>query len=456
MSMRLFVFVGGALLASVTTLSAQTFTVLHNFGSQANDPGGPTWTGAIAQSQGGYFFTSSPGAVNGKAYRLTTAGALKVVHGFNGTDGGQPYSGLTMSTDGVFYGATELGGAYGIGTIFKMTSDGHVTTLHSFTSTADGGNTWAPPIESLAGEFYGVARSFNPNYGTVYKVTKSGVFTILHAFTGGDGAWPTGQLVQGSDYYFYGTTQGGGALGHGTIFKVNSTGDFHVLYNFDGFSAGLPIAGLTLATDGNLYGVTLQGGASGAGTVFRFSLSKGFAALYEFSGGEDGASPYAGLMQATDGNLYGSAFSGGSYGGGVIFRVALDGTFTVVHSFDGSTGSSPQAAIVQGTNGILYGATTGGGSAAGGVFYSLDVGMAPFVRYLPVYGRAGQTVEILGQGFTSDSTVSFNGVPAKFTVVYPTYLRATVPAGATTGSITVTTPAGVIMQSDRVFVVHPQ
>jgi uncharacterized repeat protein (TIGR03803 family) len=452
--MRKLVVVSIALVTSATiTVYAQTYTALYDLGTKSNDPNGPAWAGAIAQGRNGQLYTASEGSVNGKAFSFTTSGAVTIRRSFNGTDGGQPYGGLNLGTDGLYFGATELGGTNGLGTVFKMTAGGGLTTLYNFTGASDGGYPWTAPIESVAGAFYGVTRGVYPytsNYGTVYKITQSGTFTTLHGFTSTDGAWPTGQLVQGKDFYFYGTTQRGGAYGYGTIFRISSSGDFKVLYSFDGATASTPIAGVIQASDGNFYGTALE---PGNGAIYRFSLTKGFSILYTFSGASDGGSPYGGLVQATDGYLYGGTYWGGSANGGVLYRIGLDGTYTVIHDCDSTSGTGQQALMVQDTDGLLYSATTGGGSGGSGVIYSIDIGQQPFVSYLPVYGRAGTKVQILGQGFTSDSTVSFNGVSAAFTVVSPTFLEATVPVGAASGYITVTTP-DTSMKSSKVFVVH--
>jgi uncharacterized repeat protein (TIGR03803 family) len=295
LSIALVTFAGAA-------IQAQTYTALYDLGTKSNDPNGPTWPGAIAQGRNGQLYTASPGGGNGKAFSFTTSGAVTLRRSFNGTDGGEPYGGLNLGTDGLYYGATELGGANGLGTVFKMTAGGGLTTLYAFTGASDGGVPWTAPIESAAGAFYGVTRGVYPytsNYGTVYKITSSGSLTTLHEFTSGDGAWPTGQLVQGKDFYFYGTTQGGGAFGKGTIFRISSSGDFKVLYSFDGATASTPIAGVIQAGDGNFYGTALE---PGNGSIYRFSLTKGFSILYAFSGASDGGSPYGGLVQATDGD----------------------------------------------------------------------------------------------------------------------------------------------------------
>jgi uncharacterized repeat protein (TIGR03803 family) len=178
--------------------------------------------------------------------------------------------------------------------------------------------------------------------------------------------------------------------------------------------------------------------------------------LHRFSGGSDGKVPIGGLVQASDGNLYGTAALGGTSGWGVLFRASLAGDFVPLHEFDGVNGSYPESALLQHTNGELYGDTLYTQQfAGGGVFYSIDADLPPFVSYLPTYGHVGALVQILGQGFTADSKVSFNGTPATSPViVYPTYLRVEVPPGATTGPITVTTDTG-ILTSNKVFIVHP-
>ena len=119
-------------------------------------------------------------------------------------------------------------------------------------------------------------------------------------------------------------------------------------------------------------------------------------------------------MQASDGNLYGTGKYGGKNGVGVLFRAALSGDVVSLHDFDYSTGAVPEA-LLQHTNGIVYGTTLDGrvgGSRGDGTFYSFDLGLPPFVTYLPTYGRAGAEVLILGQGFTDASQVFFNGTPA--------------------------------------------
>jgi uncharacterized repeat protein (TIGR03803 family) len=290
-------------------------------------------------------------------------------------------------------------------------------------------------------------------YGSLFRMTKDGNMTLLHAFNGSDGASPM-VLVQGTNFRFYGVTASGGKYNFGTIFRISSTGDFQVLYNFDGIHGSSPQAGLIQANDGNFYGTTFEGAPCGCGVLFRITPNGQYAVLHEFTGGSEGGDPQGRLVEASDGNLYGTTTLGGQTGYGVIFRASLTGSVVGLHSFGLHDGYDSDAALFQHTNGKLYGGTYAGGKYNRGAFFSFDVGLPPFVTYLPTYGRVGAEVQILGQGFSGSSQVFFNGTPATFALVYPTFLNATVPPGATTGPITVITDSGTLT-SNKVFIVHP-
>jgi len=158
----------------------------------------------------------------------------------------------------------------------------------------------------------------------------------------------------------------------------------------------------------------------------------------------------SGLALGTDGNFYGVTQAGGQDNGGTIFSLTPNGKLTTVHSFSGPDGDEPMAAPIQATNGILYGTTAYGGSGAPscggrcGTIYSLDMGLGPFVAFVRAAGKIGETGGILGQGFAGTMGVTLNGTPAEFAVVSDTFIKATVPEGATTGYVTVTTPTGVL------------
>jgi uncharacterized repeat protein (TIGR03803 family) len=258
-------------------------------------------------------------------------------------------------------------------------------------------------------------------------------------------------LVQGKNGSLYGIAFYTYAPQFGSIiFDFSPSGKFSYVHLI-GADWSYLNAGLIEGVDGAIYGTASKGGAYNEGVVFKF-LQGNFTVLHDFTGGADGGFPRVGLVQATDGNLYGT--TGGL---GTIFRVSPTGEFATLYTFpdDGSMGLNPFTVLVQHTNGRLYGTTAAGGTNNDGVFFSLDVGLLPFVTFLPAARQVGHTVEILGQGFTGTSAVSFNGTPAAFIVYSDTYLTATVPDGATTGSIRVTTPGGTLT-SNKQFQVKPQ
>ena len=252
-------------------------------------------------------------------------------------DGANPNAGLIQGRDGNFYGTTSVGGTNKYGTVFRITPDGAETVLHSFFTGSPGNRDGLVPnglILGSDGNFYGTTSQGGAAgaSGTVFKITPTGTETMLYSFGADgstDGSSPTGNLVQASDGNFYGTTQYGGAYGGGTVFKVTPSGVETVLYSFvnvsgstDGFS---PSGGITRGSDGNFYGTTSAGGAYGFGTVFRITASAAETVLYSFSGCQvnqsyevcgingstDGANPNGALIQARDGNFYGTTATGG-------------------------------------------------------------------------------------------------------------------------------------------------
>jgi uncharacterized repeat protein (TIGR03803 family) len=212
------------------------------------------------------------------------AQTVTTLHSFiEQVDGELPYAGLVQGTDKNFYGTTEVGGANGAGTVFKITPSGILTTLHSFDGD-DGSGPYAGLVQGADGSFYGTASSGGSNpcgCGTVFKITPSGTLTTLHSFGGTDGTSPYGGLVQGADGNFYGTTEQGGASstcpvggGCGTVFMIAPSGTLTTLYSFDATPDGAePWGALVQGTDGNFYGTTEQGGAYADGTVFRLASS---------------------------------------------------------------------------------------------------------------------------------------------------------------------------------------
>jgi uncharacterized repeat protein (TIGR03803 family) len=165
----------------------------------------------------------------------------------------------------------------------------------------------------------------------VFKVSTDGSLTTLYTFTGGkNGGQPVAPLIQGSDGNFYGTTQIGGSVpgpynyGNGTVFKIGATGMLTYLYSFTGGNdGGNPYAGLVQGSDGSFYGTTEAGGANSDGAVFEISTNGALTTLYSFTGGNDGGNPYAGLVQGSDGSFYGTTEAGGQGRAGTIFRLTI-------------------------------------------------------------------------------------------------------------------------------------
>lgn len=436
----------------------QTFTTLVNFdGANGEAP----WYASLVQGRDGRLYgTASLGGGGcpplgcGTAFRMEADNSLSGF-GLSPGKGTEPLAGLLLASDGNFYGTAYQEGANGGGTIFVATEDHSLSLLYSFCvrqDCTDGELPQGALIQGTDGNLYGTtAQGGFEGDGTIFTITAEGALKTLHRFNGNDGASPIGGLLQASDGNFYGTTSAGGSGNGGTVFRLTPGGSLKTLQAFS--TRALPLGRLVEASDGAIYGTTSQGGANGDGTVFKVTESGVVTTLYDFCsqpGCSDGEYPEAGLTQATDGNLYGTTFRGGSTGQGTIFMITLGGVLTTLHSFDPSEGNQPFAGLLQATDGNFYGTTNYGGDfscnppAGCGTIFRLDMGLDPFVTFVRAAGRVGQTGGILGQGFTGTTSVMLNGVAANFTVVSDTYIKATVPPGATTGFVTVTTPTGVL------------
>ncbi len=413
----------------------------------------PVDTPLVQGTDGSLYGTTLGGGTHdaGTVFRMTAAGAVTTLYSFCSLpkcqDGAMPCGGLVLASDGNFYGTTSQGGADGIsGTVFRITPTGKLTTLHSFDGT-DGSGPQAPLIQAADGELYGITENggYEFNAGTFFKVTMRGTLTTLYNFSAG---FLSGTLVQATDGNFYGTSESAGANGYGMIFKLTPSGGFSILHSFDSTDGSAPACGLLQASDGNLYGTTYQGGSNlscenGCGTVFKITLAGALTTLHNFDS-TDGSNPIAALVQATDGNFYGTTYGGGTGGGfGTVFRMTRAGKVTTLHSFAGTDGAQPYGPVSQDTNGNLYGtATNGTGGAADGTAFLVTTRLKPFVSFVQGRGKVGESIAIFGQGLTGTTGVSFGGATAAFKVKSDSYLTATVPDGATSGYVTVTTPAG--------------
>jgi uncharacterized repeat protein (TIGR03803 family) len=376
---------------------AQIFSVIYSdsnaitsTGTTGGIPIAPLATG----SDGNFYGTTQGGgpANDGTVYQLTASGSLATIYNFTGgADGSDPRAGLLSSTDGFLYGTAETGGTNGTGTIYQVTTSGSFNIVHSFGSTlssgtdSDGAQPTGGIILAADGFLYGTASvGGTGGGGTVYQVSVDGTagpsFTTIYAFsplTGGsnsDGVNPFAGVIQASDGNLYGTAEAGGTNGLGTIFQLTTSGSINVLHTFAGGNGdgANPVAGLVQASDQNLYGVTENGGGSGEGAVFQISTSGSFTILHSFTGGSDGANPQGTLIQANDGNLYGTTENGGTNGGGTVFQISTGGAFNALFSFPANTGGrNPAAGVTQGADLGLYGTTQLGGAAGVGTAYRI-------------------------------------------------------------------------------------
>jgi uncharacterized repeat protein (TIGR03803 family) len=442
-------------------LSAQTFTTLVSFDGAHG--AAPASVSPVQGLDGNLYGATFQGGANnrGTVFQVTPAGALTTVYSFSGTDGAFPESGLLLATTGNLFGTTFFGGTHGAGTVFKINPAAALTSLYSFTGSAgtEGSNPFAGLVQAAGGNFYGTtAYGGTYNAGTIFKITGNGTLTTVVSFNGANGSYPSAGLIQSNGKILFGTASAGGTKGYGTVFKITPSGRLTTLYNFDLTDGAYPAAGLVQAAAGNLYGTTSGGGARNYGTVFKITPAGKLTTLHTFQGGAEGIYPEAALIQATDGNFYGSTYEGGAHNAGTLFRMTPSGSLTTLYSFSGADGANPEGALLQATDGNFYGATKAGGSSSAclscGTVFTLSAGLAPFVITLPAFGPVGAAVKILGTNLAGATSVTFNGRPATFTVIAPSEITTTVPAGATTGTVQVVTPAGTLL-SQAPFKVQP-
>ncbi len=356
-------------------------SVVYSFtgGLDGGNPTGPV----LLAADGNLYGTTSIGGLSGRGtlYKITNLWGMpseNVIHSFGGFDGSAPGGPLIQTSDGFLYGTTPFGGSNDMGLVFRVSTlpdHPEEDVVHLFAGGIDG----AEPsilIQIPNGDLCGVALMDGAGRGgTIFRVSGSPgrwVESVVFDFPSTDGQEPNG-LIAASDGNLYGTTLSGGVGGFGTVFRISDpsgTPAETIVYNFTGASDGdAPRAALIEASDGNLYGTTSAGGANGLGTVFKISNLSGApleSVIYNFVGASDGANPSTSLIQAADGDLYGTTAAGGRYGFGTVFRIThLSGvpTESVIYDFQGGAdGALPQASLIQALDGALYGTTSQGGS----------------------------------------------------------------------------------------------
>jgi uncharacterized repeat protein (TIGR03803 family) len=407
--------------ANLTVLSASTngtsVATLHWFNNDLSD--GDEWppNGLMLAHNGVLYGTTQFGSTSnvigqGTIFTIDTNGQYSTLNSFTYPNGNIPLAPLVEDTNGNFYGTTEFGGANNIGNIFKLTPDDTLTNFYSFAGN-DNYSLAAPLILGTNGDLYGVTSAGGDNsLGNIFVINPDGDFTNLYSFTGAaDGASPVGALLQANDGNFYGLTGGGGADGHGTIFKMTPAGALTVLYTFTGGTDGYdPVGALVQGADGYLYGATEFNTIERFqfyGTLFKISTNGAFSTLYSLND-PDGAYPRAGLIQGSDGNFYGTTFTGAYDTNGTLFRITAAGTLTTLVAFDGiNDGRHPESALVEGVDGALYGTTTTNGPGGRGTIFRLSFTSAPQVTTQP----ANQTVAV---GATVSFSVAVDAAPPRY------------------------------------------
>ena len=462
---------------------AQTVTYIAAF----NGANGQGPYDSLVQATDGNFYgvAGSSSSIGGEIFRMTPAGEITTVYTFcslpNCADGQGPLTPL-LGSDGNLYGVTVSGGASsggsrkGSGTIYKLTLAGKLTTLYTFETFGNSGPEGDSPmgiIQARDGNFYGTTIAGGTSSfadGTIFGITPSGQFFKLYNFCSQtnctDGGGPEYPPIQGRDGNFYGTTFDGGTGSGGVIYQLTPAGAYTVLHNFcyngPNCSNNAYPTRLVQDANGNFFGTSWFAGGSDSGSVFELSSTNRLTLLHNFvrSGQE---APATGVTLANDGNLYGMAAANyedccGPFGS--IFEVTPDGAFTSFYNFYNLNGLAPaynqNGPPLQATDGNFYATTAFGQNANSGngygTIFKLSNGLSPLVKTVPVAGKAGQSVIILGNHLTGTTGVTFNGVRAAFTVESDTYIKATVPAGATTGVVSVVTPSGRL-NSNPQFVV---
>jgi uncharacterized repeat protein (TIGR03803 family) len=365
---------------------SSTDNVIYSFtgGADGNEP---LFSGVVRDRAGNFYGTTyAGGAFNyGTVFKVDASGKETVLHSFGGKhDGRSPYAGVVIGPAGRLFGTTYQGGLpnpqcqQGCGIVFEIKHNGEEKVLHRFTGGMDGGLPFGGLIRAPDGTLYGTTEIGGAfGVGTIFKVDTSGAETVLYSFAGQpDAQYPESGLIRDEAGNFYGTTAAGGVSGLGTVFEFDTSGHETLLYSFGGMfnSDGQnPDAALFRSPTGDLYGTTYLGGTENIGTVFKIDASGHETVLHSFGDAQnDGAYAESSLVSDSRGNLYGTTIQGGIFGipGGIVFRISAEGAYSVVYSFGGKLdGSAPAGPLLRGPNGSFFGTTTSGGKIGAGTVY---------------------------------------------------------------------------------------
>jgi len=458
-----------AISAAAQTPSVPTITQLFGFpcdSTLTQCPDGSFPEGFIESADGNFYGIAAAGGTGlnsqGSVYKITPSGEFTLLYSFaelpDGSlpNGAAPTS-LVEGIDGNLYGLTLVDGANGLGTAFKLTKAGVIILLHNFCNTLDCHDGANPSFltQGIDGFFYGATGPNGPHKSVIFRMGPAGGFKVLDTFdtqSQPDGTGVFG-MVQLPDGNFYGTTVAGEQLKPwNSVFRFNpSTSQYDILHGFNSPNINLPnvgSSGLTYASDGNLYGLR-------AGSVlYRITT----AGKYHEIGAVSPTKFFDGdLMQASDGNLWGTFFAVP----GIVFSTTPSESFLEnIQLSDGVNGSEPFG-LRQAADGKLYGMSfmngaPENGQPTNGAFWVIDVGLPPpqaqVINFRPIAGAPGSTLLLQGSHFVGTSSITINGTSAHFKVLTANFIRVTVPAGASTGKIAVTNAGGASTSTQNFIV----
>lgn len=377
---------GAADLGTVFRLNPATgrITTLVSFTGERGPFRGEAPDAALVPGPDGAMYGTTLSGGNddyGTIFRVTTAGGFSTLLEFTGAAGaraGAVPNGLALGSDGAFYGTTQAGGANDLGTVFRVTTLGALTTLAHFTGTA-GMRKGSTPIGTLAasgGTLYGVTQTGGDNdLGTIFKITQAGAFTHLARFTGEQGirrgSFPAAGLCLHPNGILYGTTESGGAEDLGTVFQVTTNGAFATVLVFKDDNGAEPAGVLLAGQNGALFGTTTSGGDGGGGTVFRITPGGVHQVLASFDGA-NGAAPRAGLALSPAGTAFGTTSAGGIGGDGTCFMIDASGTLTTLSHFTNVPGWTVAGGPVFDADGAMLVPMQRGGAAGGGTLLQVS------------------------------------------------------------------------------------
>jgi len=486
LTLALGLLLGSSLAVPASAQGSGTINQLFTFTCKSNTnscPDGSNSNPLIQASDGNFYGTTQTGVFQkfqgGTIFKLTPSGQFTLLFTFsagstgNFSNGNSPAGALVEGKNGFLFGTTALGGAHNQGVVFKINKTGTgFQVVHSFCAQAnctDGAVPFGLTIGN-DGSFFGQTNAGgipNPTFclqggcGIIYHITPAGSFNVLHAFnvlTEGNVQTSFG-LIKDSAGNFFGIDSGTNV--NSNIYKITPGGQFNIVFSTPFLDTA--VNGLTLASNGKLFGALIVQEETLDVHLFEINPDgSGFQTFTPFFA-LAGFSTIPNLIQASDGNLWGTVLNNGTSGtNGFIFDASLDGTPLQTISFDGTNGDGPDTQLLQSTDGKLEGTTSSGGvvpqgDISGGVVFTLDDGLpaptAAIAAFTPSSGAVGSKVTIRGSNFVGTTAVTFNGVAATFAVLDVNFISATVPTGATTGPITVTT-AGGASTSTQIFTVR--